>query len=217
MALAVTRPASASSAPETTEPVATTSTWGSRTSLYDFMRSAATPEAPQKSPIAKELATFLLEPALQQDADPLAFWSARRAVYPHLEVAAKNALAVPASSGPSERVFSMSGKMFSPARSRLSGDLAESMMHVKFRARKMLSPGAALRFGPRQSGGGRPGPLQLSVQWPTPGGGRRSELRDGRAQTESRLFSAGGVAAPAAEPAQQPATCGRRTPQPAVQ
>ncbi|KAF0295880.1 putative AC9 transposase [Amphibalanus amphitrite] len=131
MALAVTRPASASSAPETTEPVATTSTWGSRTSLYDFMRSAATPEAPQKSPIAKELATFLLEPALQQDADPLAFWSARRAVYPHLEVAAKNALAVPASSGPSERVFSMSGKMFSPARSRLSGDLAESMMHVK--------------------------------------------------------------------------------------
>ncbi|KAF0312266.1 uncharacterized protein FJT64_016994 [Amphibalanus amphitrite] len=99
--------------------------------LYDFMRSAATPEAPQKSPIAKELATFPLEPALQQDADSLAFWSARRAVYPHLEVAAKNALAVPASSGPSERVFSMSGKMFSPARSRLSGDLAESLMHVK--------------------------------------------------------------------------------------
>ena len=100
-------------------------------SLYDFMRGETGESQPIKSPIEKEFETYMMEPILDQGADPLLYWSGRRTTYPHLRVAALNALTVPASSGPSERIFSMSGRMFSPSRSRLNADMAEALMHVR--------------------------------------------------------------------------------------
>ena len=81
--------------------------------------------------VEAELARYLSEEPQPMFADPLKYWAGRKAVFPQLEAAARTHLAITASSGPSERVFSVSGKLFSPARARMRADIVEGLMHVK--------------------------------------------------------------------------------------
>ena len=95
------------------------------------MKSTAPQPALEVSDVEWEVSAYMQEPSLPGEVDPLLFWQVKKSMYPLLEVAARNHLAIPASSGPSEWVFSISGRMFSPTRSRLRGHLAEALMHVK--------------------------------------------------------------------------------------
>ncbi|KAF0298396.1 hypothetical protein FJT64_004263 [Amphibalanus amphitrite] len=60
-----------------------------------------------------EEARYLSEEQQPMVADPLKYWAGRKAVFPQLEAAAMTHVAITASPGPSERIFSVSGNLFS--------------------------------------------------------------------------------------------------------
>ena len=110
-----------------------TTSRSTKPNLTDPSDQPTHPSGPEeeKTVIHGELGDYLRESVLPQDTGPLWYWAARTAVYPHLAVATRNVLCIPASSGPSERVFSMSVRMCNPLRGRLKGDIAEVLMHVR--------------------------------------------------------------------------------------
>ncbi|CAM9148812.1 unnamed protein product, partial [Sphacelaria rigidula] len=61
---------------------------------------------------------FAVEPALAINKNPLKWWALNANKYPLVAHVARNALAVPASSGPSERVSSQSGLFTAQRRNR---------------------------------------------------------------------------------------------------
>ena len=72
-----------------------------------------------------------MEPALAIDENPLKWWARNAHKYPLIANVARNVLAVPASSGPSERVFSQSGLVMTQRRNRLKPERLETLMFLK--------------------------------------------------------------------------------------
>ncbi len=70
--------------------------------------------------IDSEVKLYLSLPAISADSDPLAWWKAHVEEMQMLSKVARKYLCIPATSVPSERVFSASGHILSPHRSRLS-------------------------------------------------------------------------------------------------
>jgi hypothetical protein len=70
------------------------------------------------------------------DFDVLAWWKAHEADYPTLAMMARDLLAIPASSVPSERAFSSSGGLISKKRTRLANNTIRAMMCIKEWTRK---------------------------------------------------------------------------------
>ena len=67
----------------------------------------------------------------------LAYWSEQKVKKPLLRHCACHYLAIPASSAPSERLFSVAGRFFTPSRSRLSPEVFEALMAVKADCRQL--------------------------------------------------------------------------------
>eukprot|EP00956_Cyclotella_meneghiniana_P041903 scaffold244197_cov36-Cyclotella_meneghiniana.AAC.1 len=63
--------------------------------------------------------------------DPLKWWKENAARFPYVANAARRYLAIPATSAPSERVWSRSARLLALRRARLKDDLIERMMFVK--------------------------------------------------------------------------------------
>ncbi len=63
--------------------------------------------------------------------NPLDWWRDNATTYPNLALLALEYLAIPATSAPSERVFSRAGKLLTMKRASLSPDIAERMMFIK--------------------------------------------------------------------------------------
>ena len=72
-----------------------------------------------------------MEPALAINENPLKWWARNAHKYPLIANVARNVLAVPASSGPSERVFSQSGLVMTQRRNRLKPERLETLMFLK--------------------------------------------------------------------------------------
>ena len=89
------------------------------------------PGQPERPTLSHELERYLAQGLEPDECDPVIFWDSRRNAFPQLEVCARNLQGITASSAPSERIFSMSGRMCSPLRSRMSDDLFEALMHAK--------------------------------------------------------------------------------------
>lgn len=66
-----------------------------------------------------ELRRYLEEPHIARDSDPLAWWKQHETLFPKLSEVAKKFLCIPASSVPSERLFSKAGELISHRRSSL--------------------------------------------------------------------------------------------------
>ena len=64
-------------------------------------------------------------------SNPLEWWQARQKVYPHLAVLAEAILAVQATSAPTERVFSVTGRTISDERGSLLPENAEILIFLK--------------------------------------------------------------------------------------
>ena len=78
---------------------------------------------------------YLSKPCLnEEDDDPLQFWKEHQTSYPTLAKLAACYLAIPASSGPVERLFSIGGKLFRPERCRLTDKKFEKLMNIKCNA-----------------------------------------------------------------------------------
>ena len=73
-----------------------------------------------KTHIISDVDAYLEAPAVSMDTNPLNFWNKNSKKYPLLAILAKEVLAIPASSSPVERLFSIAGKIFRPERCQLS-------------------------------------------------------------------------------------------------
>nr|XP_055075686.1 E3 SUMO-protein ligase ZBED1-like isoform X2 [Misgurnus anguillicaudatus] len=77
-----------------------------------------------------EVQRYMTDPPLQRSADPLAYWSTHKAIYPHLYQLSKLFLCTPASSVPCERIFSKAGEIVSKKRNRLSPKTVEKIIFL---------------------------------------------------------------------------------------
>jgi hypothetical protein len=78
-----------------------------------------------------ELDEFSREEGIAMNKCPLEWWAARASRYPVLAEMARVYLAVPASSAPSERVFSVAKLVLSDKRRRLDVDRVARLMFMK--------------------------------------------------------------------------------------
>ena len=63
--------------------------------------------------------------------DPLTWWKENTSKFPLISHVGRAVLATPATSAPSERVFSQSGMIVTPRRSRLLADRLEQLMFLR--------------------------------------------------------------------------------------
>ena len=75
---------------------------------------------------------YLKAPGIGLHEDPLEWWRKNASLFPNLAEAARTILAVPASSAPSERVFSKLGRVAAKERVRIRGELADLLTFLSF-------------------------------------------------------------------------------------
>ena len=78
--------------------------------------------------IHDELKDYLAMPSVPADQDPLVWWRANKSRFPTLANVARAFLCIPATSAPSERVFSTAGNIITEKRARLSDRTAEALI-----------------------------------------------------------------------------------------
>ena len=81
-----------------------------------------------KSAISQELDRYLLEPASVEPA--LKWWKNRSNVFPNVAILAKKYLCIPASSVPSERIFSLASNIVTKKRCRLSSEMVDHLIFL---------------------------------------------------------------------------------------
>ena len=87
--------------------------------------------------IDSEILRYRSEPVLPRRSadgtvfnDPLEWWKARAHSYPHLQAAARKVLCIPATSAPSERVFSQAGLTIANQRARMLPQNANNLVFL---------------------------------------------------------------------------------------
>lgn len=78
-----------------------------------------------------EIVRYLQCPNEPKDTDPLVWWRDHTTNYPNLSKLARKYLSIPATSVPSERLFSDAGNHISSKRTRLSPDLVDRILFLK--------------------------------------------------------------------------------------
>ncbi len=58
------------------------------------------------------------------------WWKEHESVFPHIAQIARRVLCIPATSAPSERIFSVAGLTIANARARLNGDIAAAQIFL---------------------------------------------------------------------------------------
>lgn len=77
-----------------------------------FKKTSAMPAALQlEEAITSELNSYLLSPSIDSEDDPLKWWRLHQINFPRMSRVAQNYLCIPATSSPSERVFSTGGNV----------------------------------------------------------------------------------------------------------
>ena len=101
-----------------------------RCRLFNFMNSSQpTPTVNISDAVAEEVSTYLSQPwVVPESEDPLHYWCTRSGSMPTLARLATQYLAIPATSAPVERLFSVAGKAFRPDRSRLTDSHFQDLM-----------------------------------------------------------------------------------------
>nr|XP_017213371.1 zinc finger BED domain-containing protein 1-like [Danio rerio] len=89
-------------------------------------------ESSMKSKTEAEIKLYLSLPLIKSEADPLQWWSLHAEELPHLATLAEKFLCIPATSVPSERVFSASGHILSPQRSKLKPEKVNMLTFLHF-------------------------------------------------------------------------------------
>lgn len=89
------------------------------------------PDVIADASVASEVSRYFAEAIEPRDTDPLAFWKSRQRTYPGLAAMARCFFAIPATSTPSERVFSKAKAIIGPQRSRLAPQSIEMLLCLK--------------------------------------------------------------------------------------
>ncbi len=88
----------------------------------------ATPE----DEVKEEVKVYMFLPSIPAEDNPLVWWRGHASELPHLARLAKKLLCIPATSVPSERIFSASGYIVSPLRSQLKPDKVNMLTFLHF-------------------------------------------------------------------------------------
>lgn len=78
--------------------------------------------------VKEEVATCKAVDCISLDSNPLVWWRTNESMYPRIAKLAKCYLAVPATSVPSERVFSTAGDIVTASRSALTADSVDKLI-----------------------------------------------------------------------------------------
>jgi hypothetical protein len=78
----------------------------------------------------RESEKFLKEIKLSSKECPMQWWKENACMYPHLSILAKKYLSCPASSTPSERVFSLAGNTVTKKRASLSPSTVDALVFL---------------------------------------------------------------------------------------
>nr|XP_023678533.1 zinc finger BED domain-containing protein 4-like [Paramormyrops kingsleyae] len=101
--------------------------------LAVFFKKNAPVSSPQQSELRKvesELTTYLLCPEVDADENPLDWWKLHRPNFPRLSKLAKKNLSIPATSTPSERVFSVGGGIVTCQRACLKPEVVDRLVFL---------------------------------------------------------------------------------------
>ncbi|MGH0147837.1 UNVERIFIED_CONTAM: hypothetical protein FKN15_073738 [Acipenser sinensis] len=103
-----------------------------RLKLTDFMsrRKLVPVSAPTPSTLHPEVQDYLTQATVTDDSEPLTFWKDNRHRYSTLDKLACKYLAIPASSAPVDRLFSIAGKIFRPERCNLTDSKFDQLMMI---------------------------------------------------------------------------------------
>ena len=99
--------------------------------LFGFMNTSFKPQAPQDN--TQEVQRYLSDTTELENA--LQFWKVKEKEFPALSCLVKKIFSVPATSAPIERVFSQSGKILAPLRSRLKPKNLETLVFLKLNSK----------------------------------------------------------------------------------
>ena len=80
--------------------------------------------------VSTELEAYLLGCKIDSEDDPLIWWGQNRPVYPPLSVLVKKYLCIPATSSPSERLFSTGGNIVTCQRASLNPEHADRLVFL---------------------------------------------------------------------------------------
>lgn len=89
------------------------------------------PLATLRAEIAGEIKSLRRQPTMAADGNPLLYYRDNEVHYKHVAPVAKAILAIPASSAPSERVFSTAGLVMRANRGRLDSAIVEDVVFLK--------------------------------------------------------------------------------------
>ena len=103
-------------------------------SLGSFFKSKAVPPSSSttqlEDSIKAELDNYLMTPTIDGEEDPLAWWRMHNVNFPRLSKLARKFLCVPATSSPSERLFSASGNIVTCQRSCLKPSKVDMLVFL---------------------------------------------------------------------------------------
>ena len=88
------------------------------------------PEDKCDTSIPTEVKRYFADPAVSRNEDPLLWWRKNESRFPHIARLARLFLAVPATSTPSERVFSAAGNIVTKKRSALSPENVDALIFL---------------------------------------------------------------------------------------
>uniref|UniRef100_A0A1A8RC75 HAT C-terminal dimerisation domain-containing protein n=1 Tax=Nothobranchius rachovii TaxID=451742 RepID=A0A1A8RC75_9TELE len=97
-----------------------------------FKKSVPTPgpDQSEEAKIETELATYLLLPEVDPDTDPLQWWKSNTSNFSRLSHLAKKYLSIPATSAPSERLFSVAGGVVTCSRACLKPEAVDRLIFL---------------------------------------------------------------------------------------
>jgi hypothetical protein len=100
----------------------------------------------------EEIALYMAEPRIAEDADHLQYWRLKESNYPTLAALARKYLCVPASSVYSERLFSEYNGLYEKKRSRITPDCAEQVLFLHHNWERVESNGRKVNADSGQKG-----------------------------------------------------------------
>ena len=99
-----------------------------RKSLGSMLKRKSSHDGPRSA--EAELQAFLDYPMADEENCPLDWWKSNAKHFPRLGMVAKKYLCIPATSAPSERVFSTAGNIVTPKRSRLNPSKVDKLVFL---------------------------------------------------------------------------------------
>ena len=104
-------------------------TLGSLASMRKIKHSSSPAQSPRDR-AASEIARYLQFPTIYRDDDPLQWWKFHENDFPLLSQYARRYLAIPASSAPTERLFSKAGQILTAKRVQLKPNKANMLVFL---------------------------------------------------------------------------------------